>query len=124
VKSSVGEKISKPSSQPKNSQKSIKSFWKSKASNTKSNTTAIISEQVNGNDEDLPPVESTGSFHSDDHINPDLVVRNVEYDMGDENFKGEGRTITIEFDKFFFVVSYVPNSGDDLRRLDYRINEW
>lgn len=29
----------------------------------------------------------------------------------------EGRVITAEFDKFFLVVTYVPNAGDGLRRL-------
>jgi len=34
---------------------------------------------------------------------------------------GEGRVITLEFDSFFFVVVYTPNSQDELRRLDYRM---
>ena len=29
----------------------------------------------------------------------------------------EGRVITAEFDKFFVVVTYVPNAGEGLRRL-------
>ena len=36
----------------------------------------------------------------------------------------EGRSITAEFDKFILVVTYVPNSGDGLKRLEYRIDEW
>ena len=36
----------------------------------------------------------------------------------------EGRVITIEFDKYFIVNVYVPNSKSDLSRLNYRINEW
>jgi exodeoxyribonuclease-3 len=39
-------------------------------------------------------------------------------------FVGEGRTITIEFDQFYLVNCYVPNSGMELERLDYRVNEW
>ena len=33
----------------------------------------------------------------------------------------EGRVITLEFDKFYFVCAYVPNAQDELRRLDYRM---
>ncbi len=35
----------------------------------------------------------------------------------------EGRVITLEFEKFYFVCVYVPNSQDELRRLEYRM-EW
>ncbi len=35
----------------------------------------------------------------------------------------EGRVITLEFEKFYFVCVYTPNSQDGLRRLEYRM-EW
>lgn len=35
----------------------------------------------------------------------------------------EGRVITLEFPKFFLVTCYTPNSGGELKRLDYR-TEW
>lgn len=35
----------------------------------------------------------------------------------------EGRTLALEFDDFYFVNSYIPNSKDDLSRLAYR-QEW
>ncbi|MBN2813242.1 MAG: exodeoxyribonuclease III [Bacteroidales bacterium] len=35
----------------------------------------------------------------------------------------EGRIITLEFDTFYLVNAYVPNSGQELKRLDYR-KEW
>ncbi|XP_060079663.1 DNA-(apurinic or apyrimidinic site) endonuclease-like [Ylistrum balloti] len=44
--------------------------------------------------------------------------------IGIEKHDNEGRTITAEFDKFFLVTSYVPNSGKGLVRLDYRTKEW
>jgi len=56
-----------------------------------------------------------------------IKVEKISYDFEDEGpnpFTGEGRTITVEFDKFFFVCCYVPNSGEGLVRLDYRVNEW
>lgn len=33
----------------------------------------------------------------------------------------EGRVITLEFEKFYFVCAYVPNAQDELKRLDYRM---
>lgn len=35
----------------------------------------------------------------------------------------EGRCVTLEFEDFFFVCVYVPNSQDELKRLGYRM-EW
>jgi hypothetical protein len=32
--------------------------------------------------------------------------------------------LTAEFPAFFLVNVYVPNSGDGLKRLDYRLNQW
>jgi exodeoxyribonuclease III len=37
---------------------------------------------------------------------------------------GEGRLVTIEVDEFYLVTCYVPNSGENLKRLDYRLNIW
>lgn len=34
---------------------------------------------------------------------------------------GEGRVITLEFEEFFFVTVYTPNSQSELKRLDYRM---
>jgi exodeoxyribonuclease III len=36
----------------------------------------------------------------------------------------EGRTITVEYDAFFVVATYVPNSGDKLQRLEFRTKVW
>ncbi|MBR6305611.1 MAG: exodeoxyribonuclease III [Bacteroidales bacterium] len=47
----------------------------------------------------------------------------VHYGMGIPEHDTEGRLITLEFDKFFLVCAYVPNSQDGLRRLDYRM-QW
>ncbi len=35
----------------------------------------------------------------------------------------EGRTLALEFEDFYYVTSYIPNSKDDLSRLEYR-QEW
>lgn len=44
----------------------------------------------------------------------------VHYDMGIEEHDQEGRVITAEFDQFFLITVYTPNSGAGLARLDYR----
>lgn len=48
---------------------------------------------------------------------------NVSYGMGIEEHDNEGRLITAEFEKYYFVVCYTPNSQRALTRLDYRM-EW
>ncbi len=45
----------------------------------------------------------------------------VSYDIGDEHHVGEGRSITLEFQDYYLVTVYTPNSQDGLRRLDYRM---
>ena len=45
----------------------------------------------------------------------------VVYDMGIEEHDREGRVITLEFDSFYLITVYTPNSQDELRRLDYRM---
>ena len=39
------------------------------------------------------------------------------------NHRGEGRIICLEFEGYYLVTVYTPNSGEGLRRLDYRA-EW
>ena len=45
----------------------------------------------------------------------------VSYGMGIEEHDQEGRVITLEFDKFYFVTVYTPNSQNELARLSYRM---
>jgi exodeoxyribonuclease-3 len=44
--------------------------------------------------------------------------------MGIDKHDTEGRVITLEYEKFFLVTVYTPNSKRDLSRLGYRENEW
>lgn len=46
---------------------------------------------------------------------------NVTYGIGVDVHDHEGRVITLEYDDFFLVNAYVPNSQEGLRRLDYRM---
>ncbi|XP_067937403.1 exodeoxyribonuclease-like [Watersipora subatra] len=41
-----------------------------------------------------------------------------------EKHDGEGRVITAEFENYYLVTVYVPNSGRGLARIDYRTKEW
>ena len=47
----------------------------------------------------------------------------VSYGLGIEEHDQEGRVITLEFDKFYLVNVYTPNSKDGLARIDYRM-QW
>lgn len=47
----------------------------------------------------------------------------VSYGIGIEEHDQEGRVITLELESFYLVTVYTPNSQDELRRLDYRM-QW
>lgn len=44
----------------------------------------------------------------------------VQYGIGQEEHDQEGRVLSAEFEDFFLVDVYTPNSGEGLKRLDYR----
>ena len=45
----------------------------------------------------------------------------VHYGLLNGKYDNEGRVITLEFPSFYLVGAYVPNSGDGLKRLDFRL---
>ncbi|MCR4568459.1 MAG: exodeoxyribonuclease III [Pseudobutyrivibrio sp.] len=45
----------------------------------------------------------------------------VTYGIGIEEHDHEGRVITLEFEDFYFITCYTPNSQNELKRLDYRM---
>lgn len=47
----------------------------------------------------------------------------VKYGVGDKDHEEEGRIITLEYEDFYLVNVYTPNSKRDLSRLDYR-QQW
>jgi exodeoxyribonuclease III len=51
---------------------------------------------------------------------PVSVTYGINIDTHDE----EGRVITLEYENFYLVCVYVPNAGEGLKRLTYRVNEW
>lgn len=47
----------------------------------------------------------------------------VTYNIGIEKFDQEGRVLSAEFEEFIVINVYVPNSGNDLRRIEFR-QDW
>ena len=45
----------------------------------------------------------------------------VNYGINIEEHDNEGRVITLEFEDFYFVTVYTPNSQQELKRLEYRM---
>lgn len=45
----------------------------------------------------------------------------VAYGIGIDEHDHEGRVITAEYDNYYFVTCYTPNSQNELKRLDYRM---
>ena len=45
----------------------------------------------------------------------------VRYGLGEDEFDCEGRVLTVELEQCFVVNIYFPNSGDELKRLDFKL---
>jgi len=84
-------------------------FWNS-ASKKGYSGTAIFSK--------IKPLGVTYDFSDEINKKYQLV------DLASRNSNDEGRVITAEFDKFFLVTVYTPNSKGDLSRLDLRYDHW
>lgn len=69
----------------------------------------------------LNPAEKKG--YSGTMIYSKMKPLSVKYGMGIEIHDKEGRMITLEFQDFYLVNLYVPNSKEGLVRLDYRM-QW
>lgn len=50
-----------------------------------------------------------------------LTPINVTYGLNNNKYDDEGRVIVAEYDKFYLITLYVPNSGEELKRLSYRM---
>src|SRR4051794_40279906 len=46
----------------------------------------------------------------------------VRYGVGEDESEDEGRILTLEFEDFFLVNVYTPNSQRDLARISYRLD--
>ncbi|WP_048103940.1 exodeoxyribonuclease III [Aciduliprofundum sp. MAR08-339] len=50
-----------------------------------------------------------------------IEPESVSFGIGDERFDSEGRVITAEYERFYLVNAYFPNSQHGLTRLDFKI---
>ncbi len=85
--------------------------------------TKVLPEQVplhiEGYEEFLYPAEKKG--YSGVMVYSRLHPRTVTYGIGVEEYDKEGRVVTLEFDAFYLVACYVPNSKRELERLPSRM---
>ena len=44
--------------------------------------------------------------------------------FGKDNFDDEGRILTLEYENFFLISTYVLNAGSGLKNLDKRLTKW
>lgn len=72
-----------------------------------------------GYKEYLYPAEKKG--YSGVMVYTKIDPMDVTFGIGDEEYDSEGRVITLEFDDFYLVNCYVPNSKRGLERLDSRM---
>eukprot|EP00928_Gymnodinium_smaydae_P042614 TRINITY_DN28669_c0_g1_i1.p1 TRINITY_DN28669_c0_g1~~TRINITY_DN28669_c0_g1_i1.p1 ORF type:complete len:375 (-),score=46.86 TRINITY_DN28669_c0_g1_i1:85-1176(-) len=54
---------------------------------------------------------------------PNCVIKAFE-GVGCPEADREGRCLTVELPRFYLVGAYVPNSGEGLKRLDFRLKKW
>ena len=76
---------------------------------------------------DLPGYECYWSYaekkgYSGTAIFTKHTPMSVRYNLGIPEHDTEGRTVTLEYEEFYLVCVYTPNSQDGLRRLDYRMS--
>ena len=76
---------------------------------------------------DLPGYECYWSYaekkgYSGTAIFTKHTPMSVRYSLGIPEHDTEGRTVTLEYEEFYLVCVYTPNSQDGLRRLDYRMS--
>lgn len=57
--------------------------------------------------------------HSDIHKEE---PKDVFYGINEPFYDNEGRVITLEFENYFFLTCYTPNSQSELKRLEYRMS--
>lgn len=74
---------------------------------------------IEGYKEYLYPSEKKG--YSGTMIYSKIEPLSIKYGIGIEEFDSEGRVITLEYDNFYLVNAYVPNSKRELERLNERM---
>ncbi len=86
--------------------------------------TKVLPEQVpmhiEGYEEYLYPAQKKG--YSGVMIYSRIMPLNVIYGIGVEEYDSEGRVITLEFEDFYLIACYTPNSKRELERLPSRMH--
>ncbi|VDO05145.1 unnamed protein product [Rodentolepis nana] len=84
---------------------------------------------------DIPPTADVGDYishwysadkpgYSGTALYSKTKPLSVVYGLGVSKHDTEGRIITAEYENFYLINTYVPNSGQGLVRLSYRTKEW
>ncbi|PFX28786.1 DNA-(apurinic or apyrimidinic site) lyase [Stylophora pistillata] len=71
-------------------------------------------------EKELPKARNTDRILLISRLCSKVKPLNVSYGIGIAAHDNEGRVITAEFEDFYLVTAYIPNSGRGLERLDYR----
>ena len=75
---------------------------------------------------DLPGYESYWSYaEKKGYSGTAIFTKHTPMSVRDKTYpdtKPEGRAVTLEYDEFFLVCVYTPNSQNELKRLDYRMS--
>lgn len=84
-------------------------------------------------EEDLPETAKVPGYHpyylcktkgyAGVAIYSKILPYDIQYGIGNASHDDEGRVLTAEYEKFFLVCAYVPNSGRKLVNLEKRM-EW
>ena len=70
------------------------------------------------------PATETAVVDAADAAGPALLRVTEGFAGFKDGYAEEGRVLTLEFESFFLVFAYVPNSGMKLDRLEYRVRRW
>ena len=72
------------------------------------------------NSAERPGYSGTATFVASSR-NKNYEIHKASAGIGVKEFDKEGRTQTLEFDKFYFVNAYFPNANHELSRLNYKL---
>lgn len=93
-------------------------YWNSAAKKGYSGTAIFVKTKINKEDTKIKPIKVILGLPKN-LVSKHKLVRD---DYGDPN--DEGRVIAAEFDSFFLINVYTPNSKEDLSRLSLRHKQW
>ena len=107
----------------KKKQRSMNDFFSAAGKKSKKSDETKKAKKQEGIESELPSLNSSVA------IADAPPVLSVKYGLGDKNKKdsiatNEGRVISTELPQLYIVNAYVPNSGQTLQRLSYRLTKW